>query len=339
MNTKNPLLKVTTPSKELRRKSREALKGGWFKAMLLMIVWGIFAGVISAGASFISSIISGMAASSGINSAIEGGSMATGAGFIGIIIVLLVYVAAFILSSAFTLGISTYFLKIAKEKQASIGDLFAAFREGAVFRSAGLAFVQSIFIFLWSLLFVIPGIIAAFRYSQAFYVLAEMPHKSISACMNKSKELMSVNKSKLFWLDLSFIGWWLLSGIAGIAVMVILFLIFAKDSIMLISQLAGSEVTPETMAYIAPQILSIITALGIGGLISALLYLPVQVYSAAANAVFYRVAQAKRAQAVRTAAETELLLAAEDEKLLAEDSKSGEFSWNEDDFDEENIDY
>lgn len=339
MNTKNPLLKVTTPSKELRRKSRQALKGSWFKSMLLLIVWGIFAGVISAGESFISSIISSMEASSGINSAIEGGSMATSAGFIGIIIVLLVYVAAFILASAFTLGVNTYFLKIAKEKPASIGDLFAAFREGAVFRSAGIASMQFVFIFLWSLLFVIPGIIAAFRYSQAFYVLAEMPHKSVSECMNKSKELMSVNKSKLFWLDLSFIGWWLLSGIAGIAVTVILFLIFAKDSIMLISQLAGSEVTPETMAYIAPQILSIITALGIGCLISALLYLPVQVYSATANAVFYRAAQAKRAQAVRTASETELLLAAEDEKLLAEDSKNGEFSWNEDDFDEENIDY
>lgn len=339
MNKKNPLLKVTTPSKELRRKSREALKGSWFKAMLLMIVWGIFAGIISAGSSFLGSMISGTAATSGIASAFETDSMVTGTSIVGIIIVLLIDIAAFILASAFTLGVNTYFLKIAKEKPASIGDLFAAFREGAVFRSAGLAFVQIIFIFLWSLLFVIPGIIAAFRYSQAFYVLAEMPRKSISACMNKSKELMSVNKSKLLWLNLSFIGWWLLSGIAATVIMVILFLIFANDSIVLLSTFGGSEVTPETMAYIAPQILSIITALSIGSLISALLYLPVQVYSATANAVFYRAAQAKRAHAVRTAAETELLLAAEDEKLLAKDEENSEFSEDDSDFDEENIDY
>ena len=339
MNKKNPLLKVTTPSKELRRKSREALKGGWFKAMLLMIVWGIFAGIITAGSSFLGSMISGVAATSGIASAFETDSMMTGTSIVGIIIVLLIDIAAFILASAFTLGVNTYFLKIAKEKPASIGDLFAAFREGAVFRSAGLAFVQIIFIFLWSLLFVIPGIIAAFRYSQAFFVLAEMPRKSISDCMNKSKELMSVNKSKLLWLNLSFIGWWLLAGIAATVIMVVLFLVFSNNWIALLSPLAGSEVTPETMAYIAPYILSLLTVIGIGSLISALLYLPVQVYSAVANAVFYRAAQAKRAQAVRTAAETELLLAAEDEKLLAKDEESSEFSEDDSDFDEENIDY
>lgn len=318
MNKKNPLLKVVTPSKELRKKGREALSGKWFKSMLLLIVWGIFAGVISAGAGFISSMLSGISATAGVNAVYSGDSMMTGTSIVAIIVVLLVEILAFILASAFTMGVSTYFLKIAKNKEAGIGDLFAAFREGAVLRSAGLAFVQAVFILLWSLLFVIPGIIAAFRYSQAFYVLAEMPHKSVSECMNKSKELMSVNKSKLFWLNLSFIGWWVLSSLVATVIVAVIFLIVAKDSIALLSPIAGGQIAPETMAYMSTQIISMVLAVLAGVIISALVYLPVQVYSATASAVFYRTVQYKRAQAVRTASETELLLAAEDEKLLQE---------------------
>lgn len=46
---------------------------------------------------------------------------------------------------------------------------------------------MGIFVMLWSLLFWFPGIIAYYRYSQAFYILAENPEKGIMDCINESK--------------------------------------------------------------------------------------------------------------------------------------------------------
>ncbi len=66
---------------------------------------------------------------------------------------------------------------------------------------------------LWSLLFVIPGIIAAYRYSMALYVLIDNPELGALECLRRSKEMMRGNKFKLFVLELSFIGWILLATI------------------------------------------------------------------------------------------------------------------------------
>ncbi|MBR5730863.1 MAG: DUF975 family protein, partial [Firmicutes bacterium] len=77
---------------------------------------------------------------------------------------------------------------------------------------------QFILIFLWSMLFVIPGILAALRYSQAFYVLADDPEARPMDCIRRSKELMYGNKGKFVLLLLSFLPWIILASIpAGIA--------------------------------------------------------------------------------------------------------------------------
>ena len=64
---------------------------------------------------------------------------------------------------------------------------------------------------LWMLLFIIPGIVAAFRYSMTFYILAENPELSASEAINRSKELMDGNKWRFFCLGASFIGWIILT--------------------------------------------------------------------------------------------------------------------------------
>lgn len=74
-----------------------------------------------------------------------------------------------------------------------------------------LYIVQYIFIFLWSLLFVIPGIIAAYRYSMATYIMAENPTIAPTEAIERSKALMDGRKGDLFCLDLSFFGWALLT--------------------------------------------------------------------------------------------------------------------------------
>jgi uncharacterized membrane protein len=75
-----------------------------------------------------------------------------------------------------------------------------------------------IFVFLWSLLFVIPGIIAGFRYSQAAFLMMDDPDLSPLDAIRQSKELMRGHKWEYFVFQLSFIGWYFLCGITfGIA--------------------------------------------------------------------------------------------------------------------------
>ena len=70
--------------------------------------------------------------------------------------------------------------------------------------------LQGLFVFLWSLLFVIPGVIMAYAYSMAIYVANDNPELSAMDAIRKSRELMDGHKWDLFVLDLSFIGWILL---------------------------------------------------------------------------------------------------------------------------------
>lgn len=73
------------------------------------------------------------------------------------------------------------------------------------------AFFKDLFIWLWSLLFVIPGIIKAYEYRLVPYIFAENPDMKYSDILAESSKLMKGNKWKTFVLDLSFIGWELLS--------------------------------------------------------------------------------------------------------------------------------
>ena len=73
-----------------------------------------------------------------------------------------------------------------------------------------LSIVEGVFIFLWSMLFVIPGIIAAYRYRFAYYNLCENPDMGVMEALNMSKAQTNGFKWQLFVLDLSFLGWQLL---------------------------------------------------------------------------------------------------------------------------------
>ena len=77
-------------------------------------------------------------------------------------------------------------------------------------RAFGLRFMTTLLTFLWSLLFIVPGIIASYRYALAPYLMAENPDMDVMEAIARSKELMDGNKGRLFCLQLSFIGWSLL---------------------------------------------------------------------------------------------------------------------------------
>lgn len=143
------------------------------------------------------------------------------AGFLASIagLILVYAIAMFIVGSAVQLGYNRFNISLYESSDApKIETLFSRFSYfGNAFALRLLMFVKTL---LWSLLFVIPGIIAAYRYSMAPYIMAENPDMSASSAIEESKYLMSGNKWRLFCLQLSFIGWNILAlltaGIGGI---------------------------------------------------------------------------------------------------------------------------
>ncbi|GAB1476966.1 DUF975 family protein [Bacillota bacterium] len=121
----------------------------------------------------------------------------------------------FIVSGPLYLGYLTFVISIFRRKYLSPIEIFNGFEH--FFKALGLMIVMNVFVLLWTLLFIIPGIIAALRYSMAFYIFADNPEMGIMEIINESKRMMRGNLWKFFCLQLSFIGWALLSALtAGI---------------------------------------------------------------------------------------------------------------------------
>ena len=128
-------------------------------------------------------------------------------------------VAPILISGAFAFGLALVFLKLARgEDRVNIEDLFKGFSEGFA-QNLLLGLMISIFTTLWTLLFIIPGIVKSYAYSMAFFIRNDHPDYDWSTCIAESQKLMQGKKMKLFLLDLSFIGWYLLGFLAfGIGV-------------------------------------------------------------------------------------------------------------------------
>ena len=116
-----------------------------------------------------------------------------------------------IIGGPLELGFTIFLLTFFRKRKIDNTLLFEGFSR---FGKAMLLLVlMSVKIMLWSLLLVIPGSIAAFRYSQAFYVLADNPDMSVSQCIKESCRIMAGNKGRYFYLQLTFIGWYILANI------------------------------------------------------------------------------------------------------------------------------
>lgn len=203
---------VRESTAEIRAIARNALKDNWIRVVIGMFVYYI---LTTAVPELLAALIPGSVMTY-YNELIEESYS-------------LSYVASLynmLLSGAFTLGLNSFLLSFFRKRDINPGYIFNGFEY--FFKALGLMIVMGVFVFLWSLLFIIPGIIAVFRYSQAFFILADDPSKGIMECINESKYRMNGNKGKYFCLNLSFIGWMILSmlpvlllpyfdGIAGIA--------------------------------------------------------------------------------------------------------------------------
>ncbi len=91
------------------------------------------------------------------------------------------------------------------------GDIFYGFKCGSYMNVVKVMFLKDLFVFLWSLLFVIPGVIKTYEWYVVAYLLAEDPTQSWTDVKEKSSQMMDGNKMDTFILGLSFIGWIMLS--------------------------------------------------------------------------------------------------------------------------------
>lgn len=108
-----------------------------------------------------------------------------------------------------TWGYALFFLKVARAQSADYGTLFEGFKD--YLRIFLTMLLQNIYTFLWMLLLIVPGVIKSYSYSMTNFILADDAEIKYDAAIEKSMRMMQGHKMELFLLDLSMIGWYLLS--------------------------------------------------------------------------------------------------------------------------------
>lgn len=130
------------------------------------------------------------------------------------------FLGILLVSPVLGFNLSAIYLNLTHGQKPELGDLF---KNSAMWgKIIILNLLMTLFIFLWTLLLIIPGIIKSYSYSMAYYILIENPDMSAMEALTASKEMMKGHKFELFILGLSFLPWILLCiftiGIASIYV-------------------------------------------------------------------------------------------------------------------------
>jgi len=202
---------------DFRDNARQALAGRWTPAVIAGLLASLLGAVGSSGPEVgfhvnengadIGFEIAGQqifSSGSGWNEHFSG-LLAGGA--VAIVLASLVMAAVFfILGSVVGLGYDRFHLDLAdRRKEPALSTLFSYFPHWKT--AAATRFLQGLYVLLWTLLFIIPGIVASFSYAMTGFILAEHPELSPGEAIERSKALMEGNRMRLFCLQFSFIGW------------------------------------------------------------------------------------------------------------------------------------
>ena len=158
---------------ELRTMARVSLSGQWFTAALVTLIYVLIAGGCGA-IPFVGSLLS------------------------------------FLIVAPLVYGYNVIFLELHREnKPMELARLFDGFNDFG--RIGGTMILSQIYIVLWMFLLIIPGIVKSYSYALTPYILKDHPELKFNAAIEESMRMMNGYKMKLFLLDLSFIGWALLT--------------------------------------------------------------------------------------------------------------------------------
>ena len=114
-------------------------------------------------------------------------------------------IASALILGGFSLALADIYLNVSRDIKPAVSDLFGHMKR--LLTGFCAAFLMGLFMFLWSFLLLIPGMIKACAYSQTMYILAEDRHISPMAAIKKSQRMMKGHKMEYFLLSLSFVGW------------------------------------------------------------------------------------------------------------------------------------
>ncbi|MBR4720896.1 MAG: DUF975 family protein [Clostridia bacterium] len=202
--------------KELKEKAKIAFKANYWKTVLVSFILVIVGG----GAGYVT-FSNNSASTNDVTTQVNGFSQGEllaillavlgGIALIGTVM----FVVKLLLLNPLSVGCQKFFKENA-EFPADLNEIGAGFREkyGNVVLTI---FLQNLFLALWTMLFIIPGIVKSYSYRMVPFILADNPEMSSTDIITKSREMMNGHKWDAFVLDLSFLGWLILSGMtAGI---------------------------------------------------------------------------------------------------------------------------
>lgn len=199
---------------DFRAIARSALRGRWFIAVMVTLVATVLGGIDSGGPKIKFNVSqSGVSANLTVagqtvfsTSGNPGITALLAGGILYLVLAALVVAAIWLfLGSVVGVGYSRFTLQLVDGGDAGFENLFQYFPYWK--NAVCTRLLAGLYIFLWSLLLIIPGIIASYSYAMTEYILAEHPEMRAGEAIAASKEMMYGNRWRLFCLHLSFIGW------------------------------------------------------------------------------------------------------------------------------------
>lgn len=264
--------------KEIKREAKAQLSGNWKIAILNLFLAGLLTAIVNEVllGIFGGGSISALFTSYSPEALLTEESMITPGP--AVVSTLLSGVVG-VITSIFTIGYNWSILDMIDGKKLTVEGIFQTLKSNRVFKVLGITFVVNLFVFLWSLLLVIPGIIKSISYSQASNIYKDDPDIDIMGSIHRSKEIMNGNKWAYFKLQFSFILWYLIPSL--------LFFVFIIGSVNTISHyLEQSMVNPTAEAagfFIGMLLIFLAYILAI-----VLISFYVEPYRTTATQIFYR---------------------------------------------------
>ena len=201
---------------DFRYIAREVLRGKWMIAVITGLIAFLLGGLGSDGPEVkldidmsgadVSFEIAGetiISTNGGLNDQL--GMIIAGSAMYIALAAIIMTVIYFVLGSVIEAGDARFNMDLVDRTEAKLETLFTYFHIWKT--TAATRLLKGLYTLLWSLLFIIPGIIASYSYAMTGYILAEHPELTASEAIERSKEMMSGNRFRLFCLQFSFIGW------------------------------------------------------------------------------------------------------------------------------------
>lgn len=197
---------------DFRTMARETLRGKWKTAIILTIAASFLGAMTSATTLIEFKFESETGFVCTVLDEFSFTILQTGGLSIILAVAVLIWgILRLVIGGAMTLGYNQFHQNMVRRQEAEIGTLFV--HRDKLWHGFCLNFWNILYVFLWTLCFIIPGIMAGYSYAMAPYIANDHPEMTAREAIAASKEMMKGHRWRLFCLEISFIGWALLAAL------------------------------------------------------------------------------------------------------------------------------